>query len=144
MLELTWCQTFHLADLEPGAREKYVDSIKIITGIQKQTSIANTDWMQFCLEVLDSLSLKVYYQDFVKNPHDPWPHRYMAQDITQAFVMMALFFPNLEVTSIAKHYFDTDEGSAFKTSPLFNPAARAKQLPDRRTRAGNSERPKAF
>lgn len=38
---------------------------------------------------------------------------------------MALFFPNLEVISVVREYLTTEEGYAFKNSPIFDPVARS-------------------
>jgi len=80
-------ESFHLAD-EDEARAKYIEAMKIIVGIQKQKAKTGHEWVWMCLEILDRLKLKVHYDDFVTEPLTPWPHRYMAQDIVQAFVMM--------------------------------------------------------
>ncbi|KAK7745831.1 hypothetical protein SLS53_002548 [Cytospora paraplurivora] len=138
--------SFHLADLEPGARDKYVESTKIILGAQNYTfdSSVGVDWAWACLEILDMLDLQVWYDEYVEDPLSAWPHRYLAQDITQAFVTMGLFFPGLESTKIVRAFLDSKQGSGFKDSKVFDTVARARHIPDRRGRASPSERPASF
>lgn len=134
-----------MADLEPGAREKYVESMKMIVGAQNFSSnSAGTAWAWFCLDILDMLELRAWYDDYDQNPLSPWPHRYLAQDVTQAFVTMGLFFPNVEVTKLVKEYLDSEEGSQFKDSEIFDPVSRSRKLPDRRSRTSQSRKPKSF
>lgn len=139
-------ESFHLADLEPGAREKYVESTKMILGAQNYpfASATGTDWAWFCLEILDMLDLQVWYDEYVEDPLSAWPHRYLAQDITQAFVTMGLFFPGLKDAKVVRAFLDSDQGSDLKGSKVFDPAARAKEIPDRRGRSSPVERPKSF
>ncbi|KAK4449551.1 hypothetical protein QBC34DRAFT_494356 [Podospora aff. communis PSN243] len=137
--------TFHLSDLEPGAQEKYSISSKLLRGVQNFVPTEpNLDWPWFCMEVLDWLNLKLYYRNYAPEPLHAWPHRYMVQDITQAFVTMALFFPNLPVTSVVHDYLNTKEGSEFKKSPIFDLVGRSKTLPTCRTRTSNQFRPPSF
>jgi hypothetical protein len=137
--------TFHLSDLEEGGPEKYATSARLIRGIQNFTSSApSVNWAWFCMETLDWMHLKLHYSSYTTEPLKPWPHRYMAHDITQAFVTMALFFPDLDVTSVIREYLDTEEGSAFRDSPIFDPAARSRHRPDCRTRTSNKFRPSSF
>lgn len=145
-LRLGWKESFHLGDLEPGAREKYVETTKIVVGAQNHTFTGpvNTDWLWLCLEILDSLGLQSWYDEYVQEALVPWPHRYLAQDVTQAFVMMALFFPKLKATKIVREFLDSEAGSQFKNSRLFDPAARATEIPDRRSRDSTTERPSSF
>lgn len=115
-------------------------------GAQNHTfdTAVDTDWTWLCLEILDSLSLKAWYDDYVREPLEPWPHRYLTQDITQAFIMMGLFFPKLQATNIIQDFLKSDAGRQFKGSKLFDPAARSQDIPDRRTRDSCSIRPKSF
>ncbi|ROW02401.1 hypothetical protein VMCG_06073 [Cytospora schulzeri] len=139
-------ESFHLADLEPGAREKYIESTKIILGAQNFSfaSGEGTDWAWFCLEILDMLDLRVWYDEYVEDPLSAWPHRYLAQDITQAFVTMGLFFPGLKDAKVVRAFLESDQGSDLKGSKLFDPDARAKEIPDRRGRSSPAERPESF
>ncbi|KAI3395247.1 hypothetical protein diail_1600 [Diaporthe ilicicola] len=128
-------ESFHMADLEPGAREKYVESMKMIIGVQNYPAkTSGMDWAWFCLDIIDKLELLVWFDDYGQDPHSPWPHRYIAQDITQAFVTMAFFFPNLEVTGLVRKYLDSEQGSQFKNSEIFDPIARSQKTLDRRSR----------
>lgn len=90
------------------------------------------------------LDLQVWYDEYVEDPLSAWPHRYLAQDITQAFVTMGLFFPGLKVTKVVRAFLDSDQGSNLRGSKVFDPEARAKEIPDRRGRSGPMERPKSF
>ncbi|KAG8162053.1 hypothetical protein KVR01_007818 [Diaporthe batatas] len=139
-------ESFHLGDLEPGARDKYVESMRIIIGLQKASSVktAGTEWAWFCLDILDRLGLQAWCDDYDPNPHSPWPHRYLAQDVTQAFVTMGLFFPKLEVTKLVRDFLDSEQGSQFKISGIFDPVARSRMIPDRRSRTSQTRRPKSF
>ncbi|KAH8882225.1 hypothetical protein GQ53DRAFT_753902 [Thozetella sp. PMI_491] len=137
-------QTFHMGDLEPNAQERYKDSVTLINGIQKYCSPQpQDDWAWFCIEILDWMNLKMHYEVYNPAPFDPWPHRYIVQDIVQAFLTMAMFFPNLDVTHIAREFLDS-KASHLKSSPLFDPASRALTRPDTRTRESHARRPKDF
>lgn len=139
--------TFHLGDLEPGAQKRYQESMKLIIGLQKYESPSpekHLDWAWFCMEILDWLHLKIYYEDYVREPIDPWPHRYILQDIVQAFMTMGLFFPNVGVTSIIEEYLDSEEGKTFKDSKIFDPVSRQAARPDIRTRVSCAYRPGKF
>lgn len=139
--------TFHLGDLEPGAQERYKESMKLIIGLQKYQSPhpeKHKDWTWFCMEVLDWINLKMYYEDYVKDPMNPWPHRYMLQDIVQAFMTMGLFFPDVGVTSIIQEYLACDEGNAFWDSKIFDPVSRCAARPDIRSRISCANRSKEF
>lgn len=107
-------------------------------------SATGTDWAWFCLEILDMLDLQVWYDEYVEDPLSAWPHRYLAQDITQAFVTMGLFFPGLKDAKVVRAFLDSDQGSDLKGSKVFDPAARAKEIPERRGRSSPVERPKSF
>lgn len=139
-------ESFHLGDLEAGARDKYVESMRIIIGLQNASSVktASTEWAWFCLDILDRLELPAWCDDYDPNPHSPWPHRYLAQDVAQAFVTMGLFFPNLEVTKLVRDFLDSEEGSQFKISDIFDPVARSRLTLDRRSRTSQSRKPKSF
>lgn len=139
-------ESFHLGDLEHGAQDKYVESMRIIIGLQNASSIevSGTGWAWFCLDILDRLGLRAWYDDYDPNPHSPWPHRYLAQDVTQAFVTMGLFFPNLEVAKLVRDFLDSEEGLQFKNSDIFNPVERSQLMPDRRSRTSQSRKSKSF
>ncbi|KAJ4302088.1 hypothetical protein N0V88_002224 [Collariella sp. IMI 366227] len=139
--------SFHLADLEPGAQERYKEAMKLIIGGQKYQSPNPHDhihWAWFCMELLDWMNLELCYDEYSPEPISPWPHRYIAHDIVQAFMMMGLFFPNVKETSIIQEYLGTEEGKAFKDSKLFDAAARSAKRPDVRTSRSTNYRPKSF
>lgn len=135
-----------MGDLEPGAREKYIESMKMIIGAQNFSSAkaAGTDWAWYCLDILDTLGLQAWYDEYDENPLSPWPHRYLAQDVTQAFVTMGLFFPNVEVTKLVREYLDSEDGSQFKNSGIFDPVARSLKSLDRRSRTSQTRKPRTF
>lgn len=101
-------------------------------------------WAWYCLDILDLLELRAWYDDYDENPLSPWPHRYLAQDVTQAFVTMSLFFPNVEVTKLVREYLDSEEGSQFKKSRIFDPISRSQETLDRRSRTSQSQKPASF
>lgn len=139
--------TFHLGDLEPGAQERYKESQKLIISLQKHESPfpQQRNWAWFCMQVLDWMKLKLYYDDYNPDVNNPWPHRYIMQGIVQAFMTMGLFFPNLPVTSVIREFLDTtEEGKKFKDSKIFDKAWRGQQVPDIRKRTSCAYRPEKF
>ena len=138
-------QAFHLGDVEPGAQEKYAQVMRLIVRIQNQAlEEPLTDWAWFCIEILDWLNLQAYYDEYQPDSWNPWPHRYIVQDITQAFVTMALFFPDLPVSRISRGCLDSPAGAELRASQLFDPLARAATLPDRRTSHTSHDKPPKF
>ncbi|KAK4148517.1 hypothetical protein C8A00DRAFT_19662 [Chaetomidium leptoderma] len=139
--------SFHLGDLEPGAQERYKESMKLIVGVQKYESPRpqdHLDWAWFCMELLGWLNLELYYDEYNPEVMSPWPHRYIVQDMVQAFMTMGLFFPGVPETSIIQEYLGSEEGKGFKASKLFDPASRCAKRPDVRTRTSTSYRPETF
>ncbi|KAK3680976.1 hypothetical protein B0T22DRAFT_523758 [Podospora appendiculata] len=140
--------TFHLGDLEPGGPGRYKESMDMVNSLQKYESPnpnAHGDWTWFCMELLDWLHLKIFDDDYDdENPNSPWPHRFVLQDIVQAFMMMGLFFLNLRETSIIREFLDSEAGKPFKDSRIFDPVSRSKSRPDVRTRASTKARPRKF
>lgn len=141
--------TFHLGDLVPGAQDRYKEAMDIIIGVQKYQSPhpqQHDQWAWFCMDVLDRLNLKLYYDDFNFNVSSPWPHRYIVQDIVQAFMAMGLFFPGVKETSIIHEYLESEQGRDLKAkaSQIFDPASRRARRPDVRTRTSMDCRPKKF
>lgn len=96
------------------------------------------------MEILNWLNLKIYYDAYVRDPANPWPHRYILQDIVQAFMTMGLFFPNVEVTSIVQEHLGSREGQAFRNSKILDPEACRQVRPDARTRTSCAYRPRKF
>ncbi|KAM7215461.1 hypothetical protein V8F06_009127 [Rhypophila decipiens] len=139
--------TFHLGDFEPGAQERYRESQKLIISLQKHSSPfpQQHQWAWFCMQVLDWMKLKLTYDDYNPDVNSPWPHRYILQDIVQAFMTMGLFFPNLAVTSVIQEFLNkTPEGEKFKDSKIFDRGYRASRIPDIRTRTSCAYRPRKF
>ncbi|KAK4178015.1 hypothetical protein QBC36DRAFT_299732 [Triangularia setosa] len=130
-----------------GSRERYKESMKLIIELQTYRSPGprgHHEWTWFCMEILDWLNLKIYYDDYVRDPINPWPHRYILEDIVQAFITMSLFFPNVEVTSTVQDYLQSEEGQTFRNSKIFDPEACRPVRPDSRTRTSCTYRPKKF
>ncbi|KAL2020813.1 hypothetical protein VTK56DRAFT_7906 [Thermocarpiscus australiensis] len=139
--------SFHLGDLEPGAQERYQESMKLIIGLQKYESPRPQDhsnWAWFCMEVLDWLHLKIYYYEYNQEVLSPWPHRYILQDIVQAFMTMGLFFPGVQETSIIREFLESEQGKPFQDSQILDPASRRTRRPETRTRTSCGARPKSF
>ncbi|KAG6360935.1 hypothetical protein INS49_012003 [Diaporthe citri] len=115
-------------------------------GLQNFSSANTADaaWAWYCLDILDTLELRAWYDDYDQNPLSPWPHRYLAQDVTQAFVTMGLFFPDLEVTKLVREYLGSEQGSQFKNSQIFDPVTRSRKALDRRSRTSQSRKPESF
>jgi hypothetical protein len=121
--------------------------MKLIIGLQKYESPRRQDhthWAWFCMELLDSLGLQAYYDYYDPEVTSPWPHRYIVQDIVQAFMTMGMFFPGVKETSIIQEYLNTEQGKPFQSSQIFDPASRSAQRPDTRSRISCTYRPKVF
>ncbi|KAK4095743.1 hypothetical protein N658DRAFT_511804 [Parathielavia hyrcaniae] len=139
--------SFHLGDLEPGAQDRYKEAMDLIIGVQKYQSPRpddHLDWAWLCLDLVDWINLELSYDDYDPEPLSPWPHRYIVQDVVQAFTTMALFFPGVRETSIIQEFLESEQGKGFKSSKIFDPAHRCSKRPDVRTRTSCSYRPKAF
>ncbi|KAI0880759.1 uncharacterized protein GGS22DRAFT_182070 [Annulohypoxylon maeteangense] len=138
-------EAFHAGDLEPGAQEKYAETCKILRGILgPQKTFGSTDWVWFLVDILDWLELRTDYTTYSHEARAGWPHPFITQDIVKAFMQMAMFFPTLEQCKPAKDFFESEEGSQYKDSLLFNLTERAKAIPDCRARASFKHRPKRF
>ncbi|CAG9978536.1 unnamed protein product [Clonostachys byssicola] len=74
----------------------------------------------------------------------PWPHSFIVNDIVRAFATMAMFFPELEVTTLVTKFIRSDQCESFRNSLLFNPRERGKTQPDRRTRTSQKLRDSKF
>ncbi len=101
------------------------------------------------MDILDSLGLKVHYDTYEREPQVPWPHRYVVQDIVQAFVTMALFFCGGEAgvapVGFIRDHLSLPENAHWKSSLLFDPSKRATAgRPNVRTRNSLHERPASF
>ena len=107
-------RSWHQADLEPGAEQRYREAAVIIA----QMSRFDEENHKFRY-IRDLHFLGVY----------PHKHRRMVPDMLQARGMMTLFFPSC--------FFESELGILHKDSLIVNQAARAKNLPNRRSHASN-------
>ncbi|KAK3935401.1 hypothetical protein QBC46DRAFT_422732 [Diplogelasinospora grovesii] len=138
-------ESFHLGDLEPGARDKYAETMELIIGMLKfEPPVVHDGWVWFCMELIDWLGLQLYYDEYNMISAEAWPHRYIIHDMCQAFMMMGIFFPDLEVARITREYLSSKDGARLKSSAIFDPTARSKTLPDRRSARSSSMFPKTF
>ncbi|KAI8960401.1 hypothetical protein F5Y11DRAFT_349536 [Daldinia sp. FL1419] len=138
-------EAFHAADLEPGAQEKYAETRKILSGILGSHHTGeSTDWVWFLVGILNWLGIRADYNNYTRDGHAAWPHPFIAQDMINAFVSMAMFFPNLSLTKPVMGFFDSEEGEKHKHTVLLKADERARTLPDRRTRTSFKYRPKEF
>lgn len=103
-----------------------------------------TDWVWFIAQILDWLQLRTDYDDYTQDPSAPWPHGFITQDIVQAFAQMAMFFPESQITTLVTLFLKSPLGEGFRDSLLFNPEARSKIRPDRRTRTSYKFRDEEF
>lgn len=110
----------------------------------KLAHTGSTDWVFLLVEILDWLQIRADYDDYAQDPAAPWPHPFIVQDLVQAFVMVAMFFPESNVTTNVTAFLKSDECESFRNSLLFNPQERCKSLPDRRSRTSYRYRDKKF
>ncbi|RYP05154.1 hypothetical protein DL764_004008 [Monosporascus ibericus] len=138
-------QSFHAADLEPGAPEKYEEACNIIHGIQAKTQASGpTDWVWFLAELLDWLGVRTDYRPYSHEALAPWPHAFVIQDVVKAFACMAMFFREICLCAPATEFFKSAEGSKYLDSQLLKPLERSKTVPKHRTRVSSRYRPKSF
>lgn len=131
-----------------------MNGIKNSDAIAKAAASSTHKWAMFCLEILGWLGL--HAEDFHRMPslfdaRIPWPNCFLAQDLVQAYAMMALFFPGLkEEVEPVQCYLESSEGkqkycSSGSLPLLLDQRARATKLrPDRRTGTSFRQRPKSF
>ncbi|EXM20333.1 hypothetical protein V3481_007497 [Fusarium oxysporum f. sp. vasinfectum] len=100
----------------------------------KTPHVGSTDWIFFIAEILEWLDLRGDYDDYVQDPRYPWPHSFIVQDIVQAFAMIAMFFPDSNVTTLVTMFVNSSQCDEFRKSGVFDPKERSKVRPDRRTR----------
>ena len=113
-IETVFKRSWHEADLEPGAEERYRETAIIV----EQMAKFDEEKHKFRY-IRDLHFLKVH----------PHRHRRMIPDMLQARGMMALFFPS--------SFFESEFGVLHKDSLIVNQSERAKMLPNRRTHASN-------
>ena len=114
---------WHQADLEPGARERYLEALNIV------------EKMETCLRQkcpLFTLGLPVFL-----DVH-PQAHRRVFRDMRKALAMMALFFP------IGFEKFVDDYDGDLANHMIINQGERAKNRLDRRNPLSNTLRQADF
>ncbi|EGR47097.1 uncharacterized protein TRIREDRAFT_65012 [Trichoderma reesei QM6a] len=89
------------------------------------------------------LNLRADYDEYSDDPRAPWPHSFVVQDMVQAFVTMAMFFPESEIAANVMKLFD-HEWEKLRNSAIFDPRERSKTLPDRRSRTSYKFRDPKF
>lgn len=104
----------------------------------------STDWVCFLAGILDWLDLRADHDVINPADNDPWTHSFIAHDLCQAFVTMALFFPEVELTAFVKEYLESEQAGNFRESLLFDPKQRSKIRPDRRTATSFEYRKRDF
>ncbi|WKT43952.1 hypothetical protein QSH57_008805 [Fusarium oxysporum f. sp. vasinfectum] len=100
----------------------------------KTPHVGSTDWIFFIAEILEWLDLSGDYDDYVQDPRYPWPHSFIVQDIFQAFAMIAMFFPDSNVTTLVTMFVNSSQCDESRKSGVFDPKERSKVRSDRRTR----------
>jgi hypothetical protein len=102
-------------------------------------------WIYYMCEILHWLGIRADDDpDYPEDPHAAWPHSFIVQDLVQAFAMMAMFFPELEVTSLVTMFIKSRQCDEFRQSGLFDAKERSKTRPDRRSRTSFKFRDKDF
>jgi len=144
LLRIGFKESFHQGDLEPGSSEKYFQVQDKIGALLKTTHTGATDWVLFLVEILDWLQIRADYDDYADDPAAPWPHPFVVQDLVQAFLMVAMFFPESIVTDKVTAFLKSGECESFKKSLLFRPQERGQSLPDRKSRTSYKFRDKKF
>ncbi|KAI0145127.1 hypothetical protein GGR57DRAFT_507291 [Xylariaceae sp. FL1272] len=138
-------EAFHEGDLEPGGPERYKETCEIIAGILGQQGNDQDDaWFWFALELLEWLGVRTDQSEYAQDGAAPWPHPFIAQDITKAWAYMAMFFPHLEQCQPATQFFKSSSGQQYNRSSLHEPRSRASTLPDARMKTSFRYRPKKF
>lgn len=113
-IQTAFKRSWHEADLEPGAGQRYREAAIIV----EQMSKFDEEKHRFR-----------YVRDLHFLDVHPYKHRRMVPDMLQARGMMALFFPS--------GFFESEFGILHKDSLIVNQAGRAKNLPNRRAQASN-------
>jgi hypothetical protein len=139
-------ESFHAGGLEPGYNAKYALLQECLSAMLQTPHSGPTAWIWYIASILDRLDLRGDYdpEDYVQNPSAPWPHSFILQDLVQAFAMMAMFFPDLEVTKLVTMFVNSSQCDELRQSGVFDVKERSKVRPDRRTRTSYKFRDKAF
>lgn len=114
---------WHQADLEPGARERYLEALDLV---EKMETCLRQKWPYFVLRL--PVFLDVH----------PEAHRRVFRDMRKAFAMMALFFP------VGVEKFSEDYEGDLTGHMIINQGERAKNRLDRRTPQSSKVRPAEF
>ncbi|TVY66152.1 hypothetical protein Focb16_v009965 [Fusarium oxysporum f. sp. cubense] len=93
----------------------------------KTPHVGSTDWIFFIAEILEWLDLRGDYDDYVQDPRYPWPHSFIVQDIVQVFAMIAMFFPDSNVTKLVTMFVNSSQCDEFRKSGVFDPKERSKE-----------------
>ncbi|KNB10600.1 hypothetical protein FOXG_10756 [Fusarium oxysporum f. sp. lycopersici 4287] len=136
--------SFQAGDLEPGYNAKYNLLQETLRSMLKTPHVGSTGWIFFIAEILEWLDLRGDYDDYVQDPRYPWLHSFIVQDIVQAFAMIAMFFPDSNVTTLVTMFVNSSQCDEFRKSGVFDPKERSKVRPDRRTRTSYKFRDKEF
>ncbi|KAH7304580.1 hypothetical protein B0I35DRAFT_484412 [Stachybotrys elegans] len=107
--------SFHQGDLEPGSNDRWQEVEEKIKTMLNNTHVGSTKWILFLAEILAWLKLRADYKEYNEDPHAPWPHGFIAQDLVSAFSKVAMFFPNSETTHLVTMFIKFD---TFKESLL--------------------------
>ncbi|CAG1962744.1 unnamed protein product [Fusarium graminearum] len=139
-------QSLHAGDLEPGCSAKYDLLQKTLQAMLQTTHSGPTDWVLYIASILDWLNVRGDYkpEEYTMDGPAPWPHSFIVQDLVEAFVTMAMFFPGLEVTKFVIEFVNSSQCEEFRNSGVFDIEERNKARPDRRTGAGYTFREKEF
>ncbi|SPJ83940.1 uncharacterized protein FTOL_10456 [Fusarium torulosum] len=137
-------ESFHAGDLEPGYNAKYEQLQDRLRAMLQTPHTGPTDWIWYIAEILDWLEMRGDDDDYAEDPSAPWPHSFIVQDLVQAFAMIAMFFPDSEVTTLVTMFLKSRQCDEFRQSSLFDAKERSKIRPDRRTRTSFKFRDKDF
>ncbi|KAF2094120.1 hypothetical protein NA57DRAFT_80538 [Rhizodiscina lignyota] len=119
-------QTFHAADLEPGAYEKY-DTANAMIAAATPYYFGIDAYRLRCLQTLQWLGTH------------PNEHRHVGRDVAaMAYAMASFFFDH------GDGFFESEKGSEFAASLLQRQAERSFSLPDVRNQTSSAYRPKEF
>ncbi|CAG1996618.1 unnamed protein product [Fusarium graminearum] len=119
---------------------------KTLQAMLQTTHSGPTDWVLYIAPILDWLNIRGDYkpEEYTMDGPAPWPHSFIVQDLVEAFVMMAMFLPGLEVTKFVTEFVNSSQCEEFRNSGVFDIEERNKVRPDRRTGTGYMFREKEF
>ncbi|KAK7433000.1 hypothetical protein QQZ08_000471 [Neonectria magnoliae] len=137
-------ESLHDGDLEPGNTQRYSQVLDKLIYMLAFPHSGPTDWVWFLAEILDWLKQRADYRDYASDPAAPWPHGFIIQDLVQAFVSMAIFFPESPITALVTRFINSNSCEDLRKTNLFDPKERCKTRPDRRGRTSYKFREKEF